>query len=169
MDVIVFLNVYGEIKLVGEKVLQKYCVKYIIFCISWVYVGKGNNFVKIMLCLVKECEELVVINDQFGVLIGVELLVDCIVYVICVVVDKLEVVGLYYLVVGGIIIWYDYVVLVFEEVCKVGINFVFNKFNVVLIMVYFILVCRFYNFRFNIEKFQQNFAFVLFDWQVGVK
>lgn len=141
MDVIVFLNVYGEIKLVGEKVLQKYCVKYIIFCISWVYVGKGNNFVKIMLCLVKECEELVVINDQFGVLIGVELLVDCIVYVICVVVDKLEVVGLYYLVVGGIIIWYDYVVLVFEEVCKVGINFVFNKFNVVLIMVYFILVC----------------------------
>lgn len=81
------------------------------------------------------------------------MLVDCIVYVICVAVDKLEVVGLYYLVVGGIIIWYDYVVLVFEEVCKVGINFVFNKFNVVLIMVYFILVCWFYNFCFNIEKF----------------
>lgn len=54
-------------------------------------------------------------------LIGVELLVDCIVYVICVVLNKLDVVGLYYLVVSGIIIWYDYVVLVFEEVCKVGI------------------------------------------------
>lgn len=81
------------------------------------------------------------------------MLVDCIVYVICVVVDKLEVVGLYYLVVGGTTTWYDYVVLVFEEVCKVGINFVFNKFNVVLIMVYFILVCWFYNFCFNIEKF----------------
>lgn len=120
-DVIVLLNVYGEIKLVGEKALQEYCAKYFIFRISWVYVGKGNNFVKTMLRLVKEREELAVINDQFGALIGVELLVDCIVYVIRVVLNKSDVVGLYYLVVSGIIIWYDYVALVFEEARKVGI------------------------------------------------
>lgn len=82
-----------------------------------------------------------------------ELLVDCMVYVICVVLNKLEVVGFYYLVVGGIIIWYDYVVLVFDEVCKVGIMFVLIEFNVVLISVYLMLVSRSGNLCFNIEKF----------------
>lgn len=32
----------------GEKALQAYCPKHLIFRTSWVYAGKGNNFAKTM-------------------------------------------------------------------------------------------------------------------------
>ena len=146
------MNVYGETKLAGEKALQKHCAKHIIFRTSWVYAGKGNNFAKIMLRLAKEREELAVINDQFGAPTGAELLAD-----------------LYHLVAGGTTTWHDYAALVFEEARKAGINLALNKLNAVPTTAYPTPARRPHNSRLNTEKFQQNFALVLPDWQVGVK
>lgn len=115
------LNVYGETKLAGEKALQEYCAKHLIFRTSWVYAGKGNNFAKTMLRLAKEREELAVINDQFGAPTGAELLADCTAHAIRVALNKPDVAGLYHLVASGTTTWYDYAALVFEEARKAGI------------------------------------------------
>ena len=115
------LNVYGETKLAGEKALQEYCAKHLIFRTSWVYAGKGNNFAKTMLRLAKEREELAVINDQFGAPTGAELLADCTAHAIRVALNKPEVAGLYHLVASGTHNWHDYAALVFEEARKAGI------------------------------------------------
>ncbi|HAX0232247.1 TPA: dTDP-4-dehydrorhamnose reductase [Escherichia coli MVAST020] len=153
----------------GEKALQKHCAKHIIFRTSWVYAGKGNNFAKTMLRLAKEREELAVINDQFGAPTGAELLADCTAHAIRVAVDKPEVAGLYHLVAGGTTTWHDYAALVFEEARKAGINLALNKLNSVPTTAYPTPARRPHNSRLNTEKFQQNFALVLPDWQVGVK
>ena len=60
------INVYGKTKLEGEKAVQEILEKYFIVRISWVFGINGNNFVKTMLRLGKERNEVNVVADQIG-------------------------------------------------------------------------------------------------------
>ena len=60
------INVYGETKLNGEQAIQKWCPEAIIIRTSWVYSTFGKNFVKTMIRLMTERDEIGVINDQIG-------------------------------------------------------------------------------------------------------
>lgn len=60
------LNVYGESKLMGEKVVSLNLEKYFIVRIAWVFGVNGNNFIKTMLKVGKKFDTLKVVNDQIG-------------------------------------------------------------------------------------------------------
>jgi dTDP-4-dehydrorhamnose reductase len=60
------VNYYGYTKWIGEKQALDNNPKTIVIRTSWVYSSHGNNFVKTMLRLMKEREELKVVNDQIG-------------------------------------------------------------------------------------------------------
>ncbi|MBR3721350.1 MAG: dTDP-4-dehydrorhamnose reductase [Selenomonadaceae bacterium] len=66
MDKTAPLNVYGASKLMGEEAVREILEKYFIVRISWVFGVNGKNFVKTMLRLGKEREELRVVSDQVG-------------------------------------------------------------------------------------------------------
>lgn len=57
---------YGKTKLEGEIFIQETCNKYFIIRTAWLYGCNGNNFVKTMLELAKNNNEINVVNDQVG-------------------------------------------------------------------------------------------------------
>lgn len=60
------LNVYGMSKRDGELAVQECMEQYFIVRISWGFGKNGNNFVKTMLNLGREKEEIRVVCDQIG-------------------------------------------------------------------------------------------------------
>jgi dTDP-4-dehydrorhamnose reductase len=60
------MNVYGKSKLLGEQLCIKENESSIIIRTSWVYSSFGHNFVKTMMRLMRERNEINVVNDQIG-------------------------------------------------------------------------------------------------------
>lgn len=65
-DPVALINVHGASKLAGEQLLRELCTQSLILRRSWVFSSHGNNFVKTMLRLGREHEELSVADDQLG-------------------------------------------------------------------------------------------------------
>lgn len=60
------LNVYGQTKLDGELAVANTLDKYFIVRIAWVFGVNGANFIKTMLKLSENHDELTVVSDQIG-------------------------------------------------------------------------------------------------------
>ena len=60
------LNVYGQTKLDGEKAVSGTLDKYFIVRIAWVFGRSGKNYIRTMLNIGKDHEELRIVSDQIG-------------------------------------------------------------------------------------------------------
>ena len=60
------LNVYGETKLGGELAVSNTLEKYFIVRIAWVFGLNGKNFIKTMLSVGRNHDEVRVVSDQIG-------------------------------------------------------------------------------------------------------
>lgn len=60
------LNVYGQTKLAGERLIQSSGCRHLIFRTSWVYGARGSNFLLTMRRLMGDRTELKVVADQIG-------------------------------------------------------------------------------------------------------
>ena len=104
-------NVYGKSKLAGEQALLQVCPNAIIIRTSWLYSGFGNNFVKTMLKLGSERDNLNVIFDQIGTPTYAADLADSMLQII----DSGKFVpGIYHFSNEGVCSWYDFTKMIFK-------------------------------------------------------
>lgn len=97
-------SVYGSTKLAGEFGASKFCKKTMIIRTAWLYSTFGNNFVKTMIRLGKEREELGVIFDQ----VGTPTYARDLARVIMAAIEKGIVPGVYHFSDEGVCSWYDF-------------------------------------------------------------
>jgi dTDP-4-dehydrorhamnose reductase len=60
------LNVYGQSKLDGERLIVERGCPHVILRTSWVYDIRGKNFLRTVVRLAREREELRMVGDQYG-------------------------------------------------------------------------------------------------------
>ena len=97
-------SVYGKTKLAGEQNVQKECPNSMIIRTAWLYSTFGNNFVKTMIRLGKERNELGVIFD----LIGTPTYARDLAIVIMTAIQEGIKPGIYHFSNEGVISWYDF-------------------------------------------------------------
>jgi len=109
-------SAYGRTKLEGEVLCQKFNPESLIIRTSWLYSAFGNNFVKTMVRLGNERDELGVIADQIGSPTNAADLAHAILTIISSVENgnKLFVSGIYHYSNEGVASWYDFTKAIFE-------------------------------------------------------
>lgn len=103
-------SVYGKSKRAGEQFTQEISTKYFIVRTSWVYGQHGNNFVKTMLKLSKEHNQLKVVADQIG---SPTYTLDLANFLAKLIVTHKY--GIYHATNSGTCSWYEFAKAIFEE------------------------------------------------------
>ncbi|MEQ8464909.1 dTDP-4-dehydrorhamnose reductase [Coleofasciculus sp. E1-EBD-02] len=114
------INAYGQSKRLGEEGVLKNCDRAIILRTAWVYGAQGKgNFVKTMLRLGAERDELRVVVDQVGTPTWTGDLASAIAQLVqSLKSDTLT--GIYHFTNSGVTSWYDFAVAIFEEAQQIG-------------------------------------------------
>ena len=113
------LGVYGQSKLAGETAIRESECSSIILRTAWVYSAQGKgNFVKTMLRLGTEREEIRVVADQVGSPTWAQDIATTIAGLIPYLGP--ETYGTYHYTSNGVASWYDFAVAIFEEARALG-------------------------------------------------
>lgn len=166
------LNVYGQTKLEGERLIQAHCTRHLILRTSWVYAAHGSNFAKTMLKLAQERERLTVIDDQCGAPTGAELLAT----VTAAVLRQIDLAGnevlagLYHLAASGETTWHAYATHVISQAkaLRPDLPWAVQEIAPVPSSAFVTAALRPHNSRLNTAKLQAVFGINLPDWRQGV-
>ncbi len=123
------INYYGQTKLESEKLILESKCKVYILRISWVYSSYGKNFVKTMLKLMQEREEISVVCDQIGSPTSA--------FEVAKMTDKLLKnqlplefpFGIYHLTDGGFCSWFEFALEIEKQARELGCNLAVKKIN----------------------------------------
>lgn len=115
-------NVYGQSKLDGEIALRHSGCQHLIFRTSWVFAGHGNNFLRTMMRLAMQREQLTVVDDQFGAPTSAELIADLTALSIWAHRRDLMPSGLYHLAASGQTSWHGFARYIVQQMVANGMN-----------------------------------------------
>lgn len=117
-------SVYGRTKLAGERAVAAAGGRHYVFRTSWVYAPHGTNFLRTILRLAGERDELGVVADQQGVPTSAALIAEVTAEVLRRAVDPRTAIaaGLYHLVPSGETTWHAYAEFLLAEARAAGLQ-----------------------------------------------
>lgn len=113
-DVTCPISAYGRTKLAGEEILQEVCPDAVIIRTAWLYSEFGSNFVKTVLRLGKERDQLGFVFDQIGTPTYAGDLAAAILAVVTADERNAFVPGIYHFSNEGVCSWYDFTVKILQ-------------------------------------------------------
>lgn len=166
------LSVYGRSKWQGEEGVRAAGCRHLIFRTSWVFGARGGNFLKTILRLAAEREQLRVVADQVGTPTGAELLADVTAHCLR---DALrrggeELSGTYHLTAGGAVSWHGYAQHVLKRARAAGSILRCRPEDIAPIPTtdYPLPAPRPANSCLDTSRLRECFGIMLPDWPVGV-
>lgn len=108
------VSAYGRTKLAGEQILQEVCPEAVIIRTAWLYSEFGSNFVKTVLRLGKERDELRFVFDQIGTPTYAGDLAAAVMAVVAADEKGAFVPGIYHYSNEGVCSWYDFTIKILE-------------------------------------------------------
>ncbi|UNK56459.1 dTDP-4-dehydrorhamnose reductase [Pseudoxanthomonas daejeonensis] len=115
------LGVYGASKLAGEVAVRAAGGQHLIFRTAWVYATHGRNFLRTMLRLGGERDELRVVADQVGTPTPAALIADVTAVALARAMTDSEVSGTWHLVAAGQTTWHGFAEAIFAEAVASGL------------------------------------------------
>ena len=171
------LNVYGRSKLAGELAVAAACEAHWIFRTSWVYGVHGNNFLKTMMRLMQEREQLAIVADQIGAPTWARTIGEVTRHLLTngngdtTILDGLRATsGLYHLTAGGATSWHEYACFIATQLQahRMAIKATADKIAAIPSAAYPTPAARPLNSRLSLEKLQRTFAITMPAWQSDV-
>ena len=115
-------GVYGASKLAGEQAVRSAGGQYVIFRTAWVYAAHGHNFLRTMLRLGAERDELRVVADQIGTPTPAALIADVTAKVLSkALAGDAHMSGIWHLVAAGQTSWHGFAEAIFAEAVAAGL------------------------------------------------
>lgn len=112
------LGVYGASKLAGEEAIRTAGNAHLIFRTAWVYASHGHNFLRTMLRLGAEREELRVVSDQIGTPTPAALIADVTAQVMA---SSPHATGVFHLTALGQASWHEFATAIFAGAYRRGL------------------------------------------------
>lgn len=168
-DPIAPLNTYGKSKAEGEQKIAQSGSDFLIFRTSWVYDAYGKNFLKTMLRLGQEKEQLKIVNDQVGAPTYAPDLAEMTIQAV----EKALTLpifpsGIYHLSHQGETTWYEFAKAIFDSATKRGIPLKVQSVLPILSSEYPTPAVRPKNSRLNTDKAFFTFGIRLPHWKDGL-
>ncbi len=120
------LSAYGRSKLIGEQTLRDSGANHLTFRTAWVYAAHGQNFLRTMLRLGAEREELRVVADQHGAPTDATLIVNATLAALdrwrhADAAQRRQLNGTHHLVASGATTWHGFASAIFEQAAAQGL------------------------------------------------
>lgn len=154
------ISVYGSSKLKGEQHIRELMPKHYIIRTSWLYSEHGNNFMKTMLRLSEQRDELGIVSDQVGTPTYARDLAQVILKIIKINNDAF---GTYHYSNEGIASWFDFATAIFKVSGKK------IKTNPISTEAYPTPARRPKFSLLNKEKIKKEFSIDILDWKESLK
>lgn len=159
------LNVYGASKLASEEAVRASGCRHMIFRISWVYSAHGRNFLRTMLRLAKEREEVRVVCDQIGAPTPAHWIAKASALAIA---RHHDHGGIWHLAAAGETSWHGFARAIFAEASQAGLIERKPRLVPVPSSEYPVAAKRPGSSRLNTGKLERDFGIALPDWRQGL-
>ena len=161
-------GVYGDSKLKGEVAIEASGCKYLIIRTAWVYSEYGNNFLKTMLRLGRDHDELNVVGDQIGCPTYAQDIAKTIVLILSCLDLKRSNSGIFHYCGDEPCSWYQFARVIFLEAAAHELKIPSN-INSITTSDYPTLATRPAYSVLDCHKIESDFGVTLSNWRDGIK
>ncbi len=159
-------GVYGRSKAVGEHLITEKIKKFFIIRTAWLYGKNGSNFVQTMLRLLKEKDNISVVNDQFGSPTYAPDLAELVVHIIT---CRSKKYGIFHYSNEGELSWFDFAGEIFNIGKTIGILNKSCRIDAVSTSKFPTKAKRPVNSVLSKEKIKQELSITVPDWKDSLK
>jgi dTDP-4-dehydrorhamnose reductase len=166
------INAYGRSKLAGDAAVRQAGGAYVVLRTSWVYAGRGHNFLRTILRLAGERDELRIVDDQIGAPTRARDIADATAAIVRTVcrerVQGQFASGIYNLAASGATSWHGFAKAILEDATRLGLLQRVPQLKLIPSEEYPVAAARPKNSRLATDRISERFGIALPDWKQGL-